>query len=609
MFYVSELNLKGKGPLSRLWQACHYPNKISKKVIETFDYKEGYDAIMAPDDDRVWALRLNGQLLLGYVRIHGMKINLLQDNIKMASDRFKIRFNPNSAAVDLDISKGTKGKSESKRSEELQMTVSELEMMLDIPDEVPSWLKSEEWQMSQQQAPGGFPAASPGGISAISSRNRSSIINLPDASQSGSGFGAPDDVMYSDMLEVPGSDMPEELEAYEDFNYAQGGSSSRGVSSSGRGDDFDGMYDDGAMQYDDGGVQYDAGDQGMMMQDDDAKAGAVKARPTKKARKSGKIETETQISKDEFRKWVQDKDWVKTHLCKPRRPIGSTKELKIVDRVSMPVSGGFGKRLTRLFTEKLACSEKITPKKKAKGSSAKKAEAGEKEDEVFDNPDYGNDMDYAMQYDGYGDGGDVAYGEASSDAGGGTSEAREDPERMRAGSEERRASRESQGLNADRLSGSDRMSLPSFDLQTPQGSVMSGSLASSRGGRMPSIGEVYDPYDPLSLADDHDDSDVFQSASLKEEPESLQTTYSQLPASQRLSEHSVLVARQIAMKLPDEDSELTFHYLTRNLNNRNAARCFYSMLLLVNENVVKADQVSPYGEIVMTATDNTAMYA
>jgi hypothetical protein len=47
------------------------------------------------------------------------------------------------------------------------------------------------------------------------------------------------------------------------------------------------------------------------------------------------------------------------------------------------------------------------------------------------------------------------------------------------------------------------------------------------------------------------------------------------------------VAKQIALKLPDEDSTLPFLTLTRNLNARNAARCFYSMLLLVNENIIQ----------------------
>jgi hypothetical protein len=35
--------------------------------------------------------------------------SLLQDHIKLASDRFKVRFsNPNSASVDLDMSKAAK---------------------------------------------------------------------------------------------------------------------------------------------------------------------------------------------------------------------------------------------------------------------------------------------------------------------------------------------------------------------------------------------------------------------------------------------------------------------------------------------------------------------
>mmetsp|Transcript_52178 Transcript_52178/g.129984 ORF Transcript_52178/g.129984 Transcript_52178/m.129984 type:complete len:611 (+) Transcript_52178:83-1915(+) len=609
MFYVAELNLKGKGPLGSMWQACWAPNKISKKVIEAFEIENGVEAILKPDGDMLFALRLNGNLLLGISRLHGMKVNLLDDNIKNASDRLKYKFTVNTSAVDLDISKASRGKTESKRSEELQMSIAEHDMILDIPDEVPSWLQSEEWELSQVRAEG-FPAVSPGGISAITamSRNRSSIINLPDASRDGSGFGTDqDERMYSDMLEVPG-EMPEELAAYEALDFGASATASRDASSMGRSaDDYDVMHDDGMAQHDMG--DYDLGDDGSSA-GRSGKRGAAE-RPAKRPRKSGKLDTATQIPKNEYRKWVTDPEWVKTHLSKPRRPLGSAKEVPIAVRVSMPLSGGFGRRLTKLFTETLAFSEKTTPKKKGKRpSSAKKGEADAdmREEDVFDNPpDYG---DAFAGYDGY-DGGDVAYGVDSSDAGG-SSIAREDPERMRAGSEERRASRESQGLNADARSSADRMSLPSFENQTPQGSVMSGSIASSR-GRMASIGEFYDPTDmqndPLMQYDEIDDASKKQDLFLKEEPESLQATYSQLPASQRLSDHSVLVARQIAIKLPNDDDELTFQYLTRNLNNRNAARCFYSMLLLVNENVVKAEQEEAYGDIVMTATENTAMYA
>jgi hypothetical protein len=90
---------------------------------------EGYDAIMDPSDDRIWALRLNGQLLLGFARIHGLKVFPLfrilppncavalfvlllallvqvqgfQDNLKTLHERLTIKFTP--ASIDLDISK------------------------------------------------------------------------------------------------------------------------------------------------------------------------------------------------------------------------------------------------------------------------------------------------------------------------------------------------------------------------------------------------------------------------------------------------------------------------------------------------------------------------
>uniref|UniRef100_A0A6U5CJ50 Rad21/Rec8-like protein N-terminal domain-containing protein n=2 Tax=Hemiselmis andersenii TaxID=464988 RepID=A0A6U5CJ50_HEMAN len=606
MFYVADLNLKGKGPLARMWQACFSPGKISKKVIQTFNTIEGCEAILNPAEDMVYSLRLNSNLMFGLVRLHGMKVNLLDDNLKSAHDKITIRFNPNTTSVDLDMSRGARGKSESKRSEELQMSIADFDMMLDIPDEVPSYLKSEEWELSQARSDG-FPSASPGGISAIaSSRNRSSsMINLPDAYHSGSGLGTDqDERMYSDVLEVPG-EMPEELAAYEDFNYSgRSASASRDMSSAGHNqDDYDVVHDDGMMQIDE--VNYDdemAGKPGK------SKRGAAE-RPAKRPRKIGKIQMETQISKDEYRKWVTDNDWVKAHICKPRRHLGSVKEVSIVKRVSMPVSGGFGRRLTKLFTETLAYSEKATPKKKKKsaGPAGSKVEAGdaEREEDVFDNPpDYGDDYG---GYDGY-DGGDVGYGAGSSDAGG-SSVLREDPERMRAGSEERRASRESQGLNADQRGSADRMSLPSFDFQTqtPQGSVMSGSMASSR-GRMDSIGEIFDP-----LSFDHDDEESEGTLKRKEkgmleEPESVDPTRSQTNLSQRLSENSILFAREIAKKIPNEGDELSFNRLTRHLDDRRAARCFYSMLLLVSENIVEADQRDAYGDITMTATSITQIY-
>ncbi len=143
-----------------------------------------------------------------------------------------------------------------------------------------------------------------------------------------------------------------------------------------------------------------------------------------------------------------------------------------------------------------------------------------KEMDYGDAPDLGNqdyDYDYGMP--------DVDFSDSGMASG--NMRGSEEPEKMRAGSEERRISKESQGLNKGRPSvSSDGMSLPSFDLDS-NGSPRASSLASDK-SRLPSIGEVHDH--PLAFNDDGDDT-PFKDASLKEEPESYQT-YSQLPLSQ-----------------------------------------------------------------------------
>ncbi len=136
---------------------------------------------------------------------------------------------------------------------------------------------------------------------------------------------------------------------------------------------------------------------------------------------------------------------------------------------------------------------------------------------------------------------DIDYSDGPSGSLGGS----EEPERIRAGSEERRVSKDSQGLNnKSRPSvSSDGMSLPSFDMDS-QGSPLASSDRS--GSRLPSIGEVHDH--PLALPDDGDDA-PFKDASLKEEPESYQT-YSQLPISQVMTFLPLHFSEQIHEKAP-----------------------------------------------------------
>ena len=82
-------------------------------------------------------------------------------------------------------------------------TVGEVDLVLDLPDELPAWLRSDEWEPSQSVHDGfGIAMPSPA-VSSISSR-RSALINLPNnRGSSVSGLSSnDDDLMYSDILEV-----------------------------------------------------------------------------------------------------------------------------------------------------------------------------------------------------------------------------------------------------------------------------------------------------------------------------------------------------------------------------------------------------------------------
>jgi len=34
-----------------MWQACHQPNKINKRVVEEFDYETSFNAIVDPEQN------------------------------------------------------------------------------------------------------------------------------------------------------------------------------------------------------------------------------------------------------------------------------------------------------------------------------------------------------------------------------------------------------------------------------------------------------------------------------------------------------------------------------------------------------------------------------
>ena len=82
-------------------------------------------------------------------------------------------------------------------------------------------------------------------------------------------------------------------------------------------------------------------------------------------------------------------------------------------------------------------------------------------------------------------------------------------------------------------------------------------------------------------------------------------------ASQRLSNNDLHVARCIANELSQADQGTLsfFHLIGSKATPQQAARVFYSMLALQNDNIVCLEQDEPYSDIMIGSTANTAMYA
>lgn len=186
---------------------------------------EGFKAIVEPENDRIYALRLNGQLLLGFVRMHDAKVSFFQDTIKYAHDRLSFAFNAGlSKSVDMKISK--KADSSKKDNITLSQSVVNDLSMLDIPgnlsmvrrnyrvtekhaDEIPDWLDSDEIKMTQTSQPAGFYLDSQ--LDKTTAYRRNDIINLPEkASEQDYSEGTKDD--FSDIL------MPYENDYSESIN-------------------------------------------------------------------------------------------------------------------------------------------------------------------------------------------------------------------------------------------------------------------------------------------------------------------------------------------------------------------------------------------------------
>ena len=78
---------------------------------------------------RRYALRLNGQLLLGYTRIHSYKVKLFQEEIKKVHERLTLSFRPSSGSIDLPKS--------SRKGEQVILLARRHAVIVDSPQKIP----------------------------------------------------------------------------------------------------------------------------------------------------------------------------------------------------------------------------------------------------------------------------------------------------------------------------------------------------------------------------------------------------------------------------------------------------------------------------------------
>jgi cohesin complex subunit SCC1 len=69
-----------KGQLAKIWLAAHWSKKLSKQQVSSTDVKEHVKAILSQEQagEKIpLALRLNGHLLVGVVRIFSRQVGYL----------------------------------------------------------------------------------------------------------------------------------------------------------------------------------------------------------------------------------------------------------------------------------------------------------------------------------------------------------------------------------------------------------------------------------------------------------------------------------------------------------------------------------------------------
>lgn len=143
MFY-SEALLSKTGPLARIWLSANFgERKVPKKDVLHQNIGEGVSAIMDQAQAPL-ALRLNGHLLLGVVKIYSRKTRYLLDDCNEAILKIKMAFRPGN--VDLPTNQSHTA---NPASLTLPDVLTELDLLAPLPD--PSLLDNHaDFSLSQR---------------------------------------------------------------------------------------------------------------------------------------------------------------------------------------------------------------------------------------------------------------------------------------------------------------------------------------------------------------------------------------------------------------------------------------------------------------------------
>ncbi|OAL01403.1 hypothetical protein IQ06DRAFT_274443 [Phaeosphaeriaceae sp. SRC1lsM3a] len=138
MFLPEDLLYKS-GQLARVWLAANQQKKLTKAQVLQDKLEEDIEVIMRPEGAAggPLALRLNGQLLLGVVRIYNRKANYLHDDCNDALWKIKMAFRPGN----IDLPSQTHVANPASLT--LPETITDLDLLAPMPD--PNFLLSQDF--------------------------------------------------------------------------------------------------------------------------------------------------------------------------------------------------------------------------------------------------------------------------------------------------------------------------------------------------------------------------------------------------------------------------------------------------------------------------------